>query len=83
MKRLAIILATGLMSSCGAVGAPVAPETVGVAPTIERQKKEHEATTAQQREAAAATDTEQPDPALLEQLEQDELLPPLLPVGTR
>lgn len=80
MKRLALILAMGLVSSCGAVGAPVAPETVGVAPTIERQKKEHAAIEAQQRKAAGAAGAEAPDPA---QLEQDELLPPLMPVGTR
>lgn len=78
MKHLALIVTAGLVSSCGAVGAPVAPETVGVTPTIESQKRQHEAQTAQRRETAAKS--EEPDPALLD---QDELLPPLRPVGTR
>lgn len=77
MKHLALIVAAGLVSACGVVGAPVAPETVGVTPTIESQKRQHEALTAQQREAAAKS--EEPDPAL----DYDELLPPLRPVGTR
>lgn len=78
MKHLALIVTAGLVSSCGVVGAPVAPETVGVTPTIESQKRQHEAQTAQRRETAAKS--EEPDPALLD---QDELLPPLRPVGTR
>jgi len=78
MRALALIAAAGLLSACGVVGAPVAPETIGVAPTIERQKKEHEAQEAKQREAAA--EAEEQDPALLG---QDENLPPLRPVGTR
>jgi len=77
MKHLALIVAAGLVSACGVVGAPVAPETVGVTPTIESQKRQHEALTAQQRETAAKS--EEPDPAL----DHDELLPPLRPVGTR
>jgi len=80
MKYLVLIAAAGLVSSCGVVGAPVAPETVGVTPTIESQKRHHEAVTAQQREAAAAAESEEPDPA---PPDQDELLPPLRPVGTR
>jgi len=80
MKHLALIVAASLVSSCGVVGAPIAPETVGVTPTIESQKKQHEALTAQQRETAAAAESEEPDPALLD---HDELLPPLRPVGTR
>jgi hypothetical protein len=78
MRSLALITAAGLLGACGVVGAPVAPETIGVAPTIERQKKEHEAREAKQREAAA--EAEEQDPALLG---QDENLPPLRPVGTR
>jgi hypothetical protein len=80
MKRLILIVTAGLVSSCGVVGAPVAPETIGIAPTIERQKTEHAAIETQQREAAAAAGAEEPDPALLE---EDDLLPPLRPVGTR
>jgi hypothetical protein len=78
MKHLVLILTAGLVSSCGVVGAPVAPETVGVTPTIESQKRQHEALTAQQRETAAKS--EESDPALLD---YDALLPPLRPVGTR
>ena len=78
MKHLALIVAAGLVSSCGVVGAPVAPETVGVTPTIESQKKQHEALTAQQREAAAKAEELDTAP-----LDHGELLPPLRPVGTR
>jgi len=78
MKGLALIASAGLLSACGVVGAPVAPETIGVAPTIERQKKEQEAREANQRDTAI--EAEEQDPALLG---QDENLPPLRPVGTR
>jgi len=76
MRCLGILLAAGLLVSCGVVGAPVAPENVGVAPTIDRQKK-REALDAQQREAAEMAES---DPALQG---QDVNLPPLRPVGTR
>ena len=79
MRCLGLLLAAGLLVSCGVVGAPVAPESVGVAPTIERQKN-REALDAQQREQAAATETAESDPALQG---QDVNLPSLQPVGTR
>lgn len=79
MRGLALLAAAGLLNACGVMGAPVAPETIGVAPTVERQKKEHAALEEKQREAAAA-EAEEQDPALLG---QDEHLPPLRPVGTR
>lgn len=78
MRDLALIAAAGLLSACGVVGAPVAPETIGVAPTIERQKKMQEAREANQRDTSV--EPEEQDPALLG---QDENLPPLRPVGTR
>ena len=46
----------GMLVACGAVGAPVPPESVGVTPTIERQKK-LEALEEKQREAAAAAES--------------------------
>lgn len=73
-------VAMGTLVACGTVGSPVPPETVGVTPTIERQKK-LEALEEKQREAAAAESTEpQPDPVLQG---QDVDLPPLQPVGAR
>ena len=71
----------GTMMACGTVGAPVPPESVGVTPTIERQKR-LEALDEKQREAAAAAESTQaqPDPMLHG---QDMDLPPLQPVGTR
>jgi hypothetical protein len=78
MRGLALLAATGLLSACGVVGAPVAPETIGLAPTIERQKKEHAAREANQRDTSV--EAEEQDPTLLG---QDENLPPLRPVGTR
>ena len=78
MRGLALIVVAGLLSACGVVGAPVAPETIGVAPTIEQQKKVQEAREANQRDTSV--EPEEQDPALLG---QDENLPPLRPVGTR
>ena len=71
----------GVLVGCGVVGPPVPPENVGVAPTIERQKKV-EALEEKQREAAAAAESVElpPDPMLQG---QDVNLPPLRPVGTR
>jgi len=71
----------GMLVACGAVGSPVPPESVGVTPTIERQKK-LEALEEKQREAAAATESTEPEPDPMLQ-GQDVNLPPLQPVGTR
>lgn len=79
MKSLVFLSVAGLLTSCGVVGAPVPPESVGVAVTIEQQKK-RDALEAQQREAAAAAEAEESDQTLEG---QDVNLPPLRPVGTR
>ena len=78
---LMVGMTIGTLVGCGAVGAPIAPENVGVTPTIERQKK-LEALQRKQREAAMATETTEPqtDPLLQG---QDVDLPELQPVGTR
>lgn len=71
----------GTLVACGIVGAPLPPESVGVTPTIERQKK-LEALEEKQRQAAAAAESTEPQPdPLLQGQEID--LPPLQPVGTR
>ncbi|HLZ34778.1 MAG TPA: hypothetical protein VKP13_12220 [Nitrospira sp.] len=75
MRILMIVLAAGLSVSCGTVGAPMPPEHVGVARTIEDQKK-RDAIEAQQREAAEGQPPSEPQG-------QDENLPPLRPVGIR
>jgi predicted small lipoprotein YifL len=71
----------GTLAACGAVGAPIPPENVGVTPTIERQKR-LEALQEKQREAAVAAEGIEPqsDPLLQG---QDVDLPTLQPVGTR
>jgi hypothetical protein len=74
------MLLPGLIVSCGVVGPPVAPEYVGVAPTIERQKKQQEALEAQQREKARETEEDESESDLEE---HDVELPPFQPVGTR
>jgi hypothetical protein len=66
------------LTACGVVGAPIPPENVGVAVTIEQQKL-RDAEAEKAREAAAAKAAES-DPALTD---QDVNLPPLRPVGTR
>ena len=71
----------GMLVACGAVGLPVSPESVGVNPTIERQKQLEALDEKQREDAAEAESTEpQPDPMLQG---QDVNLPPLQPVGTR
>lgn len=75
MRRLAVIVSAGLLVGCGVVGAPVPPELVGVAPTIEKQKRQHALES--EREAAEAGDPiSAHDPHDLD-------LPPSRPVGTR
>ena len=74
-------VALGMLVACGVVGSPVPPESVGVNPTIERQKK-LEALEEKQREAAAAAESAEPHPDPMPQ-GQDVDLPPLQPVGTR
>ena len=71
----------GILVACGAVGSPIPPESVGVNPTIERQKK-LESLEEKEREAAAEAESTdlQPDPMLQG---QDVNLPPLRPVGTQ
>ncbi len=75
MKALAVIASAGLLISCGVVGTPVAPEFVGVAPTIDKQKRQH----ALEEERKAAESAE-PDPTLGG---HDMDLPPSQPVGIR
>ena len=71
----------GAMAACGTVGAPVPPETFGVTPTIERQKK-LDALNEKQREAAAAAEATQPQPDPMLPA-QDIDLPPVQPLGNR
>jgi len=78
MRGLTLIATACLLSACGVAGAPVAPETIGVAPIIEQQKNVQQAREPNQRDISV--EAEEQDPALLG---QDENLPPLRPLGTR
>jgi len=71
----------GVLVGCGAVGAPIPPENVGVNLTIERQKK-LELLEEKQREAQVEVEATEPQPDSMLQ-GQDVNLPPLQPVGTR
>ena len=75
MNALVILFSIGLLIGCGVVGSPVPPEYVGVAPTVEKQKKQH----ALQAERDAM-DTGIPDLTLEG---HDIGLPPSQPVGSR
>ncbi len=78
MTRLLLIGSAGLLMACGVVGAPVAPELVGVAPTIERQKQQHA------REEAAREKSESAEPDSTHDAHDHDMdLPPSRPVGTR
>ncbi len=67
MRSLVILLTTGFVTACGVAGPPVAPETIGVAPVIERQKQP-------QSEEAPEPGAGESDP---DTLEQDAELPSL------
>lgn len=71
----------GALVACGSVGAPIPPESVGVTPTIERQKQ-LDALDEKQREAAAAAESTQPQPDPMLPA-QDIDLPPVQPLGNR
>lgn len=75
MKELVIIVLTVWVAACGNVGSPVPPETIGVAKTIEEQKR-READEAKRQEASESLTEVEPQG-------QDVNLPPLRPVGTR
>ncbi len=75
MRAFLVIASAGLLISCGVVGTPVAPELIGVAPTIAKQKRQH----AIEAERQAMESTEL-DPTLGGH-ETD--LPPSQPVGIR
>jgi hypothetical protein len=70
-----------VVTACGVVGPPIAPENVGVNPTITKQKMElKKAGEAQE----AVNTTLSPDQVAPGEIRgQDEELPPLRPVGTR
>lgn len=74
MKAIVVALAMWSLAACGVVGSPVAPEDVGVAPTIERQKRS---------DAEAATRAGGETQPGFEPQGQDVELPALRPVGSR
>ncbi|MCP9440551.1 MAG: hypothetical protein NNA20_05165 [Nitrospira sp.] len=80
MKRLSFVIIATTLTACGVVGAPVAPETIGVAPVIERQRQAQAPAGSQPVEEPSGTELDQLDP--LPQGQDEELLP-LRPVGTR
>lgn len=75
MRALRILILTELLAACGVVGSPVPPEYVGVAPTVEKQRKQH----------ALQTERETVDPGTPDlSLDGHDIgLPPSQPVGTR
>jgi len=77
--RWLVWFTAGLSASCGTVGAPIAPENVGVAVTIEQQKR-LDAAGGPRPGTAAPVERSDSDPALQG---QDVNLPPLRPVGGR
>ena len=70
-----ILLTMAFWSSCGVVGTPVPPDYVGVAPTVEKQKRQHALEAGRE-----AIDSNVADPLLDG---HDMSLPPSQPVGTR
>jgi hypothetical protein len=88
MKQVRYVVFAGIsltfltvVTACGVVGAPVAPENVGVNPTIARQKTELKKLGAAQEAVNTTVSSDQVAPGEIKG--QDEELPPLRPVGTR
>ena len=82
-----IVVAGMLVSQCGVIGTPIAPEDVGVTPTIERQKKRETERLGGQVQPAPQTEGHETG-ALLDAepvMEPAEALPvpPLRQMGTR
>jgi hypothetical protein len=75
MRLIMVALAVVTSVACGTIGSPIPPEDVGIAPTIERQKR-IDAMEAEKREAPEAE-------MVVEPQGQDVNLPDLRPVGTR
>ena len=75
MKVVVVALAAWSFAACGTMGSPIPPEDVGVAPTIERQKRLDDLDAAKREAAEPQT--------VVEPQGQDVDLPPLRPVGTR
>jgi hypothetical protein len=81
MWGCAVFSVSLVTAACGIVGPPIAPEDVGVSPTIARQKAQLQKTGTVQpadNAVAPATPIEPVEPK-----GQDEELPPLRPVGMR
>jgi len=75
VNALVVLISIGLLIGCGTVGSPIPPEYVGVAPTVEKQKKQHALQA--ERDAIDAGIPDLP-------LEGHDIgLPPSQPVGTR
>jgi hypothetical protein len=71
-----------LLNGCGTVGPPIAPEDVGIGPLMEQQDRAR----AQQAGQRPPSPAEPAEPGTLQPVEplgQDDVLPPLRPVGGR
>lgn len=78
---LSVFLMLWAGGGCGIVGPPIAPEMVGVAPIIEKQKRQQGPQSESQPGVIDGTTTE--GSQFIEPRGQDEELPPLRPIGTR
>lgn len=74
MKVFALACAACVLVACGTIGSPIPPEDVGLAPLIERQKRQ---------DALDKKPDAEESQTLMEPQGQDVDLPPLRPVGTR
>jgi hypothetical protein len=75
MKVLALACGAYFSVACGTIGSPIPPEDVGLAPLIERQKRQ-DASGAKQLDAEESQTRMEPQG-------QDVDLPAVRPVGTR
>lgn len=84
-RMAGVLLAVILSAGCGAVGSPVAPESIGVAAQQAREKEREEKAAGERKEAPLAPKPapaeEAPAPEAAE--EEEQVLPDLRPIGTR
>ena len=79
------LLLAGLAAGCGAVGSPVAPESIGVAAQQARERDRAAKAAAARKEPAPAPMPAPAEPAPAAEAEEDEgeILPEVRPDGTR
>ena len=77
-----LLLSVGGVAACGNQGPPIPPENVGIRAKLLREQERDRAAAAQPGSTGAGSPTVPPGPAA-GQAQEEVILPPYRPVGTR